>query len=71
MTRKPRNPVGILIYRTWERVIKELKQPRRRPQRRFQKKQLGLMIKTIALHSHHAFKYISLTFTARLRRENS
>ena len=37
MTRKPRNPVRILIYRTWERVIRELKQPRRRPQRRLQK----------------------------------
>ena len=29
MTRKPRNPVRILIYGTWERVIRELKQPRR------------------------------------------
>ena len=36
MTRKPRNPVRILIYRTWERVIRELNQPRRRPQRRLQ-----------------------------------
>ena len=36
MTRKPRNPVTILIYRTWERVIRELSQPRRRPQRRLQ-----------------------------------
>ena len=29
MTRKPRNAVRILIYGTWERVIRELKQPRR------------------------------------------
>ena len=31
----------------------------------------GLMIKTTALHVHHAFKYISLTSTVRLRRETS
>ena len=37
MTRKPRNPIRLLIYRTWARVIRELKQPRRRPQRRLQK----------------------------------
>ena len=36
MTRKPLSHVRILIYRTWERVIRELKQPRRRPQRRLQ-----------------------------------
>jgi len=29
------------------------------------------MCKTTALHVHHAFKYISLTCTARLRREAS
>ena len=35
------------------------------------KKTIGLMIKTTALHVHHAFQYISLTSTARLRRETS
>ena len=30
---------------------------------------IGLMIKTTALHVHHAFQYISLTCTVRLRRE--
>ena len=29
------------------------------------------MFKTTALHVHHAFKYISLTSTAQLRRETS
>ena len=53
------------------RGIRELKQLRRRPQRRLQKA-IGLMIKkTTALHVHHAFWYISLTSTARLRRETS
>ena len=32
---------------------------------------IGFMSKTTALHVHHAFKYISLTSTARLRRETS
>ena len=32
-------------------------------------KTVGLMIQTKALHVNHAFQYISLTFTARLRRE--
>ena len=32
---------------------------------------IGLMIKTTALHVHHAFYYISLTSTARLRHEIS
>ena len=52
--------------------IRELKQLRRRrpPQRRLQKT-IGLMIKTTALHVYHAFQYISLTSTARLRRETS
>ena len=35
------------------------------------KKTIGLMVKTTALHVHHAFQYISLTSTARLRRETS
>ena len=30
-----------------------------------------MMSKTTALHVHHAFRYISLTSTARLRRETS
>ena len=50
--------------------IRELKQLRRRPQRRLQRT-IGLMIKTTALHVYHAFQYISLTSTARLRRETS
>ena len=33
------------------------------------KKTTGLMIKTTALHVHHAFWYISLTSTARQRRK--
>ena len=33
------------------------------------KKTIGLMIQTKALHVNHAFQYISLTSTARLRRE--
>ena len=45
----------------------ELKQLRRRPQRRLQKT-IGLMSNSSA-RAHHAFKYISLTSTARLRRE--
>ena len=45
----------------------ELKQLRRRPQRRLQKT-IGLMSNSSA-RVHHAFKYISLTSTARLRRE--
>ena len=32
---------------------------------------IALMIKTTALHVHHSFLYISLTSTARLRRETS
>ena len=54
-----------------QRFTRELKQLRRRPQRRLQKNKGGLMIKTTALHVHHAFKYISLTSKARLRRETS
>ena len=50
------------------REVKQLKRPRRRRQLQ---KTIGLMIKTTALHVHHAFKYISLTSTARLRRETS
>ena len=49
---------------------RELKQLRRRPQRQRQKT-IGLMIKTTTLHVHHAFQYISLTSTARLRHETS
>ena len=49
---------------------RELKQPRRRPQRRLQKNN-KFMIKTTALYVHHAFQYIFLTSTARLRRETS
>ena len=44
-----------------------LKQPRQRPSI----KKGGFMSKTKALHVHHAFQYISLTSTARLRRETS
>ena len=46
----------------------ELKQLRRQQQR---KKTIGFMSKTTALHVQHAFLYISMTFTARLRRETS
>ena len=35
------------------------------------KKTIVFMCKTTALHVHHAFQYISLTSTARLRREAS
>ena len=37
----------------------------------FKKAKGGFMIKTTALHVHHALKYISLTSTVRLRRETS
>ena len=45
-------------------IVRELKQLRRRPQRRL-KKTIGLMINTIL------FGTFSLTSTARLRRESS
>ena len=35
------------------------------------KKAKGLLNKTTSLHIHHAFSYISLAVTARLRRENA
>ena len=35
------------------------------------KKTIGFMSKTTVLHVHHAFWYISMTSTARLRRETS
>ena len=35
------------------------------------KKAIGLSSKTTSLHVHHAFLYISLAVTARLRRENA
>ena len=47
-------------------VLVELKQLRRQRQ-----KTIGFMSKTTALHVHQALKYISLTSTARLRRETS
>ena len=34
-------------------------------------KTIGLVIKTTPLYVRHAFQYISLTSTARLRRESS
>ena len=40
-------------------------------QRERQKKTIGLMSKTKALHVHHAFLYISFAVTARLQRENA
>ena len=43
----------------------------RRRQRQRQKKPIGFMSKTTALHVRHALKYISLTSTARLRRKTS
>ena len=49
-------------------VLRELKQLRRLRQRQ---KTIGFMSKTTALHVHQALKYISLTSTARLRRETS
>ena len=50
-------------------INRELKQLRLR--RRQLQKSIGLMIKTTALHVHYSFQYISLTSTARLRRETS
>ena len=47
-------------------VLVELKKLRRQRQ-----KTIGFMSKTTALHVHQALKYISLTSTARLRRETS
>ena len=47
-------------------VLVELKQLRRQRQ-----KTIGFMSKTTALHVHQALQYISLTSTARLRRETS
>ena len=49
---------------------REFKQLRRRPQRQLQKV-IDFMSKTTTLHVHHAFKYISLTATALLRRATS
>ena len=49
---------------------RELKQVRRRPQGQLQKT-IDFISKTTVLHVHHAFQYISLTATARLRRETS
>ena len=50
--------------------IRDLKQRRRRTTTTTSLT-IGFMSKTTALHVHHAFKYISLTSTARLRRETS
>ena len=50
-----------------EHTRTELK--RRRQQQR--QKTIGFMSKTTALHVHHAFYFISLTSTVRLRRETS
>ena len=49
-------PFKQFVYKTMftTLVIRELKQLRRRPQRRLQKT-IGLMIKTTAQHVHHAF----------------
>ena len=35
------------------------------------KRAIGLLIKTITLHVHHAFLYISLPLAGRQRRENA
>ena len=48
--------------------IRELKQLLLRRRRQLQKT-INLMIKTTALHVHHAFSTFLQTFTARLRRE--
>ena len=52
---------------------RQLRQRRQRPRQQQQQRQktIGFMSKTTALHVHHAFWYISLTSTARLRRETS
>ena len=50
-------------------LIGELKQTKRRQQQL--QKTIGFMSKATALHVHHALQYISLTFTARLRRKTS
>ena len=47
--------ITILIFSRHGVGNRELKQLRRRPQRQLQKKTIGLMIKTTALHVHHAF----------------
>ena len=50
------NLFKLLYFKFTEYVInRELKQVQRRPQRRLQKKTIGLMITTTALHVHHAF----------------
>ena len=49
---------------------RKLKQLRRRRREQLQRT-TGLMIKTTALYVDHAFKYISLTSTARVRCETS
>ena len=46
-------------------LIGDLKQLLRRRQQR--QETVGFMSKTTAVHVHHAFKYISLTSTARLQ----
>ena len=51
--------------------IRDLKRRRRRRRTTTTSLTIGFMSKTTALHVHHAFKYISLTSTARLRRETS
>ena len=52
------------------RLTRDLNQLRRRRRRRRLQRQktIGFITKTTALHVHHAFQYISLTSTARLRR---
>ena len=49
----------------------ELKQLRRRPQRRLQKKKRFNDQNDSSARVHHAFKYISLMSTTRLRSETS
>ena len=47
---------GSTLSLTVVEINKDLKRGRRRPQRRLKKtKTIGLMIKTTALHVHHAF----------------
>ena len=70
MEEKGAPKIKVLFSFHQQKVNRELKQLRRRPQRQRQKT-IGLMIKTTALHVQHAFKHISLTSTPRQRRENT
>ena len=54
-TKKNRKNCSSSSERCAYKNVRELKQRRRRPQQWLKKKTIGLMIKTTALHVHHAF----------------